>query len=245
MSELDLNWVYEKHKILADYEDKVVKGYAIDSSLDLLGYEIEINPDNDGKGIDLRAKHNHNIGVEVERGHWVGDFWEDDYYSNLSALGFQTVNMPKRKEKYYLPYYHVGKGKNKILVDNREKQDKVIFERWNWDGSQVILVFADVVRNPEKLQRSVFVPNNNEEKKPEKWLSFKREDVVTMNKQSYDKFVRDTESGGKYVDLTPMERRKQLMEVAEDKARIQSEKAVKNLKRVREVMAEARKNGKI
>ena len=131
------------------------------------------------------------------------------------------------------------------MIDNRKKMDKVIFQRWNWDGSQVIVVYADVVRNPDKLQRSEFIPNNNIERKVEKWLSFKRVDVITMNKQSDGKFVKDTELDGKYLSLSSMERKKQEMEIAEDKARIQSEKAEKNLKRVREVMAEAKRKGKI
>jgi len=238
MSKLDENWKYEKHDIIADYDDKVCRKYGILSALDILKFELEVNPEHDGKGIDLRAIHDHNIGVEVERGHWVGNFWDDDYYSNLSGLGFQTVNMPKRKERYYLPEYTVGRGANKIVVDNREKMEKVIFERWNWDGSQVIIVHANVVRNPEKLQRSKFQPNNNN--KQEKWLSFKREDVITMNKQKDGKFVADTEPGGKYVELSPEVRKEQLLEVAEDKARINADRAAKQLKRAVEVYTKSK-----
>jgi len=241
MSKIDENWIYEKHDIIADYDDKVCRKYGIESAIDILGYELEVNPEGDGKSVDLRAKHEHNIGVEVERGHWIENFWEDDYYSTLSNLGFQTVNMPKRKGRYYQPSYYVGRGSNRKLIDNSEKMDKVIFERWNWDGSQVIIVHASVVHDSEKLKLSEFIPNNNVEKKVEKWLSFKRGDVITMNKQVSGNFISDTEIGGEYVPLTPEERKKQLLDVAEDKARVKAERAEKRLKRAVEVYQNSKK----
>jgi hypothetical protein len=238
MSELDLNWKFEKNKIRGTYDDKPVKGFMISGATDILGFEVEENPDSDGKGIDCRAKHDHSIGIEIERGEWIGNFWEDLYYSWLSKLEFQTVNMPKRKEKYYLPSYTVGYGENKKTIDNRDKMNKVIFVRWNWDGSQAIVVYPETVHDSTKLQRSKFPPKNNEEKKEEKFLSFKKEDSVTMNKQIDGKFVRDTEPNGKYVQLSKEEIEKQTNEIKEHRAKIRAEKDQEKKKRAASVYKE-------
>ena len=166
MSKIDLNWKFEHHQIFGSFEDLPIKLYAIKVAPLLLGYEIEINPDSNGKGIDLRAKHDHSIGIEVERGWWIGDFWKDMYYSLMAkSLNFQTLNMPGRKEKYYLPFYYYRDDNEEIVeVDNRDKMNKVIFIRFNWDGSQANIVYADIVHNPEKLFKDEFRPKNNKDK---------------------------------------------------------------------------------
>jgi len=126
------------------------------------------------KQIDLVVVDDEDVGVEVEHGHWDGDFWEDEQYSLISStgssgdLGFPTINIPIRKEKYWLDYI------NGIPNPSAELN---MFVRTNDDFTQFIIIRPEVIRDPTKAIRTRFKPNNNDEE--EDWLSFKREDVET------------------------------------------------------------------
>jgi hypothetical protein len=239
MSEIDSNWRIKKHSIFGSFNDLPIKLYVIEVAPRLLGFEVEINPESNGKGIDLRAKHDHAIGIEVERGWWIGDFWKDMYYSLMAKnLKFQTLNMPRRKERYYWEFYYYKDDEgNLIRVENKDKMNKVIFIRFNWDGSQANIVYADVVHNPEKLFRDRFSTYKTEDDEDEDWLCFKKEDVVTLNKQIDGNFVRDTDQGGEYVPLSQEEIEKQKKEIEAENERIKEERMRKAKERIKEVMA--------
>jgi len=150
-----------------DYDDTAVREFVIKFFKEYFNVSLISNPVE--KKIDLLFENNID-GVEVEHGKWNGDFWENNTYSLLSGLGFKTLNVPIRKEKYWLD---VVKGKI------NESATKNIFVRTNKDFSQVIVIRPETFRNSEKVYRSKFQPNNSREM--EDWLSFKKDDVETYN----------------------------------------------------------------
>lgn len=124
--------------------------------------------------IDLTGATETHIGVEVEGGGWSGCFWENEKYSLISGLPFKTINIPIRKEKYWLDeYYFYGKLKPNPTSKNN------IFVRSNRDFTQMIVIRPETVRDPNKLNRTTFQPNNSDQ--VEDWMSFRREDVETYN----------------------------------------------------------------
>jgi hypothetical protein len=124
--------------------------------------------------IDLTGKTQTFLGVEVERGGWSGDFWSNKKYSLISGLDFKTINIPLRKEKYWLEEYYFY---NKLKTNPSCKDN--IFVRSNKDFTQMIVVRPETIRDKKKVFRTRFKPNNSDEL--EDWLSFKREDVETYN----------------------------------------------------------------
>jgi len=126
------------------------------------------------KVIDLTGATETNLGVEVEGGGWTGCFWENKSYSLISGLDFKTVNIPIRKEKYWMDEYYFYK---KLKINDSSKSN--IFVRSNKDFTQMIVIRPETIRNPEKVFRTSFKPNNSNE--IESWLSFKREDVETYD----------------------------------------------------------------
>lgn len=126
------------------------------------------------KVIDLTGTTEVDLGVEVEGGGWSGSFWDNKTYSYLSGHEFQTVNIPIRKEKYWMEHY---------IRYNKERYnpsfDKNIFVRSNKDFTQMILIRPETIRDESKLVRSKFIPNNSNEM--EDWLSFRKEHVETYN----------------------------------------------------------------
>jgi hypothetical protein len=124
--------------------------------------------------IDLTGATETLLGVEVERGGWNGDFWSNEKYSLISGLSFKTLNIPIRKEKYWLEEYYFY---NKLRENPSAKINTYV--RSNKDFTQMIVVRPDTIRNPDKVYRTRFQPNNSDEL--EDWLSFKREHVETYN----------------------------------------------------------------
>lgn len=124
--------------------------------------------------IDLTGVTENNLGVEVERGGWTNCFWQNEKYSTISKLGFKTVNIPIRKEKYWLDeYYFYGK-----LKQNPSSKEN-IFVRTNKDFTQIIVIRPETIRDPKKMIKTEFKPNNSDEL--EEWLCFRREHVETYN----------------------------------------------------------------
>lgn len=124
--------------------------------------------------IDLTGTTETLIGVEVEGGGWEGSFWDNKKYSLISGLGFKTINIPKRKEKLWKKH-HLRYRKKKYNPSFKYN----IFARTNKDFTQIIVIRPETIRNPKKLHRTHFKPNNSDE--VEEWLSFKREHVETYN----------------------------------------------------------------
>ena len=124
--------------------------------------------------IDLVGINDPTLGVEVEHGKWVGDFWDNQNYSLISEQSFQTANIPARKEKYWLDQYY---SYNKLRENESSKKN--IFVRSNGDFTQFIVIRPNTIRDSDKLVRSKFKPRNSNE--VEEWLSFRKEHVETYN----------------------------------------------------------------
>ena len=124
--------------------------------------------------IDLVGINDPTLGVEVEHGKWVGNFWDNQNYSLISEQSFQTANIPGRKEKYWLDQYY---SYNKLREN--KSSEKNIFVRSNGDFTQFIVIRPNTIRDSDKLVRSKFKPRNSNE--VEEWLSFRKEHVETYN----------------------------------------------------------------
>lgn len=124
--------------------------------------------------IDLTGATETLLGVEVEGGGWSGCFWKNDKYCLISNTGFPTINIPIRKHKYWKQVYsYYNKTKENPSFD------KNIFVRSNKPFTQMIVIKPETIRNPDKVIKTKFQPNNSDE--VEDWMSFKREDVETYN----------------------------------------------------------------
>ena len=124
--------------------------------------------------IDLVGINYPTLGLEVEHGKWVGNFWDNQNYSLISEQSFQTANIPARKEKYWLDQYY---SYNKLRENESSKKN--IFVRSNGDFTQFIVIRPNTIRDSDKLVRSKFKPRNSNE--VEEWLSFRKEHVETYN----------------------------------------------------------------
>jgi hypothetical protein len=121
------------------------------------------------RGIDLVNVEDKEFGIELERGGWKGDLWNNGY-SLMSGTEFRTVNIPIRKTKYWFD------KKNDIYLPHRKKN---WFIRTNRDFTQVILIKPRTIRDMNKIMFTEFKPNNSNEM--EKWMSFRQEHVLTYN----------------------------------------------------------------
>ena len=153
-------------------DDTAVRLKIIDFAKKQWGIKLKQNPKQ--RKIDLLCVNDEEFGVEVEGGHWKGNLWETPSYCMLSELGFPTVNIPIRKEKYWKEYVMYYK---KLRYNPGWKKN--LFVRTNADYSQIIVIRPEVITDPTKLHPSRFIPNNNDEM--EDWMSFKKEDVETYN----------------------------------------------------------------
>jgi len=154
------------------YDDTRVRNFIINFCLEQWGMKLKTN--DELYKIDLLGVDDSLLGVEVEHGKWKNNFWEDDNYSLISEQNFRTVNIPARKEKYWLESFE----SRKKLIDN-PSHNKNIFMRTNKDFTQVIVIRPETVKNSKKCVRTKFQPKNSNE--VENWLSFRREDVETYN----------------------------------------------------------------
>jgi hypothetical protein len=148
-------------------------------------FEIQLEQTNpNSKLIDLTGFTDYHFGVEVERGGWKGNYWDIDSYCMISGLGFPTINIPRRKEKYWKKVYTFY---NKEYVN--KEYDKNQFVRTNKDFTQFILITPDVINDNTKKIITKFTPKNSDEL--EEFMSFRKEDVKTYNLID-DKFVLDS-----------------------------------------------------
>ena len=155
-----------------NFDDTLVRNEVIKFAENVLGLKLISNEAI--YKIDLLSVDDSELGVEVEHGKWKGNFWDNDNYSLISGLEDRTINIPARKEKYWLEYF-VRWGKER----HNPSFKKNVFVRSNKDFTQFIIIESDVVRNEEKLIRTKFQPNNSDE--VENWFSFKREHVKTYD----------------------------------------------------------------
>ena len=157
--------------IKRNYDDTEVRNFAKTFINQVFNILLESHPNS--KAIDLICTTDNSFGVELERGGWLGDFWENDY-SWISGKEFKTVNIPIRKSKYW--YNKTGD----TLIPNKNKH---WFLRTNRDFTQVIIIKPTTIKNKDKILFTEFKPNNSEE--IEKWMSFEEKNVETYNLIDY------------------------------------------------------------
>lgn len=221
--------MYEKRFLINEsFDDIEVKNNVQKVSKELLGFETRINYDNDGKDIDLISVDDELVAVEVERGGFVYDLWTDDHYEFVLNLGFPTVNMPDRKEKYWMEYYDLFENGN---VTYNPRFNKNIFVRTNYFFNQFIVIRPETIMDEMKKIRSRVKVRNN--RKIEGWLSFRKEDVETYNMID-GKLYLDTDPLGKLPPIT----REQKKELEKKKKLIKDEQ---NKKRLKEISEELKK----
>lgn len=162
----------DKLKGKTSYDDTESREKIIIFAKEVLGLNVKSNEIE--KEIDLIGVDDPDFGIEVEKGGWVGDFWKNKVYSLISNLGYPTVNIPQRKEKYWKEYYPI---KKKII--HNPGWNKNLFIRTNSDFSQIIVIYPEIIQT--KAVRSEFTPGRITTGKLEKWLSFREEDVNTYN----------------------------------------------------------------
>lgn len=153
--------------IKKNYDDSEVREFAKKFVKDVFSLSFESHKNL--RGIDLVNVEDKEFGIELEKGGWHGDFWENDY-SLISGMEFRTVNIPIRKMKYW---YDKKEG---VYVPNKNKH---WFIRTNKMFTQVIVIKPATIRNSMKLIFTEFKPNNSDE--IGKWMSFKKEHVHTYN----------------------------------------------------------------
>lgn len=155
-----------------NYDDTAVRKKIIEFFNIMWDVELIEHPKQ--RKIDLLGVDDPELGVEVENGHWKGDFWTTPSYCDISAQGFSTLNIPIRKEKYW---------KERFMWYGKMKENpswkKNIFVRTNDDFTQVMIIRPEVITDPTKLIYTTFQANNCDEL--EDWMSFKREDVEVYN----------------------------------------------------------------
>jgi hypothetical protein len=212
------DWKYE-HRDLPNesFDDWVIKKKVVEIAPQLLGLTLKINENNDGKGIDLICVDNPEIGVEVERGGWFGDFWKDLYYSTeVMKWGFPTLNMPDRKLKYWMEQYLWRKQ----IIKNPGFKN-TIFVRSSWELLQMNVVRPETVLNPNKIfQKREKVKNNT---KIEGWVSFKHEDVESYNFYN-GLYILESKENGEYPELSKERRRELEIEKREAEELVEVEK---------------------
>jgi len=194
--------MYERRQLLNEsFDDFEVKNKIIEISMDLLGFNTKINYENDGKDIDLLSVDDDLIGVEVERGGFVHDFWTDNYYELVSKMGYPTVNIPDRKEKHWLEYHDIFESGVKTY---NPRYNKNIFVRTNFFFTQFIVIRPEIIVDKTKCVKTrVKVRNNIKE---EGWLTFKKDYVETYNLID-GKLYLDTDPLGKIPILSNTEKK--------------------------------------
>ena len=165
--------MYKRKKLTGtNYDDTIVREKIISFFKDM--WDIDLIPHPKQRKIDLLGVDDPELGVEVEHGHWKGDFWKTPSYCDISGQDFPTLNMPIRKEKYWKEYI-MWYGKLK----HNPSWKKNIFVRTNDDFSQIMVVRPEVLSDPDKTLKTTFQANNCNEL--EDWISFKRENVEVYN----------------------------------------------------------------
>ena len=207
--------LYEARKLKNEsYDDREVKNEIIKVSEKLLGFQVKRNDINDIEaeyGIDLISVNDPTLGVEVERGGPVYGHWDDDWFNNIFKFPFKTLNMPDRKEHFWVEKYRrhdkYGNYIDKEEVDNSVGCLKNIFVRTDWFFNQYNVVFASVIRDPEQTFRKRGKVSNNTI--PEGWLLFPRISVVVFNKINGE-IVLETDDPATHLPPMSIEKRKEL-----------------------------------
>lgn len=157
-----------------DYNDILVREAVIKIVKEAFNIDAFSNTD-DKYGIDLLVVNGNGMGIEVEQGGWKGNYWGDSNYSNKTNLGFQTLNIPLRKDHFWMEYYLDEKDVTRHTPGYLTN----LFIRTNTDFTQFILVRPETIFDRKKVHRNRFLASNSTQ--IENWLSYKKEDVETYN----------------------------------------------------------------
>ena len=178
---------YERrHLYNESYDDSAVKDMHILYGKDIFGFEVKRNDKSiieSTYGIDLIAAHDPTIGIEVERGGAIHDYWTDERLSDRLDYGFPTLNKPDRKVNYWAEYYRRYDVERKRYLDEIEIFNpgfiKNKFSRSNFFGTQFIVVEPEIILDFEKTLIKRFKVDNNEYM--EGWRSWAKPYTKTFN----------------------------------------------------------------
>lgn len=179
-------------EVISSYDDSELREIAKKALFLIFGFEFIDGP---FKGIDLVRVDKESVGGEGEDGSWDGDRWVSDQ-ADIFGQGYYTLNLEHRKWHYWNLQYLSDKYLARIYHGKFDEgwQENFYF-RLNLQGDQMIIVLAETILNPDKRKvlYNRYVGNNTEHG-PEDWLVFRREHVLTYNKQPDGQWILD----GKY-----------------------------------------------
>lgn len=223
------------------YLDKQLKDFYVEHGIEIFGFEVIINPD--PYGVDLLVKHDHTIGIELERSSAVYGYWDDPIFNDAIKHGFRTVNMEWNRKGHFFQEYHLKYPEKPAASWNptvhNESYTKIIFSRCDFFFHQFIIVDNATVRNKDK---TLFKPGkvwNNNNPEPEFWASWRYNDVKTINRIN-EKFLAETTDTSTHLPPISGEERLRLeeerdrikAEAKKEQARIEAEAEEKEKKRI-------------
>jgi len=179
------------------YLDKELKDFCIRHGVELFGFEVKLNDIDPIFGIDLLAKHDPTIGIELERAGCVYSFWDDpEGYQYKMEYDFKHINMEIDRKGHFFQEYHLKFPEEpesdwNPIVHNLS-YTKNLFYRTAFHFHQGILVPNEVVRDSEKTHLRWKTVRNNFSNEEEHWASWKKEDTITFNYLN-GKMVKETD----------------------------------------------------
>jgi len=137
-----------------NYDDSKVREFGIKFTKDAFNLLFESHPN--CKAIDLIDPNDYSFGVELERGGWLGNFWENDY-SFVSGMAIRTINVPIRKLKYW---YNTVYNKR---VPNNDKLYKKKLTKQNYSSynDERLLSFISLPLRPKPSNDDVILSKSS------------------------------------------------------------------------------------
>ena len=170
-------------KNIEAYNDSYVRSKMEQVLFEYMGWDLIDNKNQ--YGIDKVFYPHEKYGVELEHGGFDTDnYFEDKRYAFKSGLDFPTLNMQKRKLKFYLKdkmwYKEDWNNKNSpwLYTNNVIEKEKNIFCRTNVKCDHFIIVRPEMVLNEKYILRDIFCENSQ---KLESFCCFRKEDVEIYN----------------------------------------------------------------
>jgi hypothetical protein len=170
-------------KDMTAYNDEYVRSVMEEVLFEHMGWDLR---DNENKyGIDKVFHPHGRYGVELEHGGFnTDDYFTDRRYAFKSGLDYPTLNMPKRKLKFYFKdkmYYKEDfndKNSPWLYTLNVPEKEKNIFCRTNVNCNHFIIVRPETVLNGKYILRDIYCENS---RKVEPFCCFKQDDVEVYN----------------------------------------------------------------
>ncbi len=169
----------KKGEVISSYDDSELREIAKLALFLIFGVVYE---DGDFMKIDLVQKENRKVGAEGEDTSYDGDKWVSGQ-NDVLHLGYDNQVIEHRKWHYWNLQHLSNKAKARYWWGKfDEGWMENIYFRLNRQGDQLIIILASTILDPEKrrIEKNRMVSTSRE---PEDWFVFKREDVLTYNKQ--------------------------------------------------------------